>query len=393
MDYERYFLPLINEVKSIYDEEEKWQKKYNSYNIFQALGIERKEVKLHSNFIYNLLNPYASHEKSNILIKIFLEKVLNFPKEKLKDFDEDDYLFEREVYADEQSRIDFILYEIKEDFAHIIEMKIDACDQDKQLKRYDTFGKKNYTNHKVYYLTLDEKEASEQSAGNIRYDNITFKNHISTWLEDSLYQLKQLPTEKRNPQFEDIVNQYLITVNKISGNIENKNFEKKYLSCITKENIQAVEYFIKQAEELKINVLNRLNNEVYKRLQKKFPTLELISWEIVENEYVSIYIKKVKDLNNLSLIVAKEDSKLYFGIGVYKDEYKLLSQKYINVFKNDMKLKRDISDCIYYQYVYDFIEDECKILSDEIKRKELEDTIIKVFSEKIEILAKYKEGN
>ena len=398
-EYEDMFQPLMDKVKVIYEDEQEWERKNNSYNIFQALGIERREVRLHSNFIYDLLNPYTSHQKSNILMKSFLSKVLNFSNEELENFDEDDYSFEKEVYAGEKGRIDFILYEKKAKFAHIIEMKIDAGDQDKQLKRYNTFAKKTYgsNNYALYYLTLDERDASFESLRDVEdYTNITFKNNISTWLEDSLSQMKVLPSAERNSAFENGINQYLMTVNKISGNIGTEMFEKKYLKYVTAENIQAIEQLAAYAEKIKNETLDKINEDICHRLQKEFPDLDLEIDKRLENDYVSIYIKKLEDLNNLSLGIIKEDSKLYFCIGVYNSEYKFLNghyQKYVELFENIKGLKRDIEGRIYYQYIYAFPKDEYEILSSDNELENLKNILLDILIEKIEYLADYKEEN
>ncbi|MCY6354173.1 PD-(D/E)XK nuclease family protein [Clostridium sp. ZS2-4] len=44
--------------------------------------MERLEVKTHSTFIYELLNPQGSHNQEKVFLKLFVEKVL-----KIKDVD------------------------------------------------------------------------------------------------------------------------------------------------------------------------------------------------------------------------------------------------------------------------------------------------------------------
>lgn len=43
------------------------------YNIFKVLGVDHREVKTHSAFIYDLLNPYGKHDHGFLFLKAFLE--------------------------------------------------------------------------------------------------------------------------------------------------------------------------------------------------------------------------------------------------------------------------------------------------------------------------------
>ena len=43
------------------------------FNIFGILGMERKEVKTHSKFLAELLNPKGSHLQGDMFLKLFIE--------------------------------------------------------------------------------------------------------------------------------------------------------------------------------------------------------------------------------------------------------------------------------------------------------------------------------
>ena len=66
MDYEK-IQAILNEVKPIVEENkkcriEKW-KNGDFFNIFSILKMETDEVKTHSAFLAELLNPKGSHDK------------------------------------------------------------------------------------------------------------------------------------------------------------------------------------------------------------------------------------------------------------------------------------------------------------------------------------------
>lgn len=60
---------LVGKLKPVFEEERELEISNSSYNVFEVLKIERKEVGLHSRFIYNLLDPEATHKKSSIFLK------------------------------------------------------------------------------------------------------------------------------------------------------------------------------------------------------------------------------------------------------------------------------------------------------------------------------------
>jgi hypothetical protein len=42
-----------------------------NYNIFRILGVEEKEVSVHSAFIADLLNPFGTHGQRDIVSRLF----------------------------------------------------------------------------------------------------------------------------------------------------------------------------------------------------------------------------------------------------------------------------------------------------------------------------------
>lgn len=80
-------------------------------------------------------------------------------------------------------RIDFVVF--SDSLYAVIEMKIGAFDHEAQLSRYEQYAKmQNRQNYDVFYLTIDGKDASEQSAAGLQkdYHRISFRKHIMDWL-------------------------------------------------------------------------------------------------------------------------------------------------------------------------------------------------------------------
>lgn len=395
---ETIFNSLIEKIKPVFEEEKELEFLNRSYNIFEVLNIERKEVGLHSYFIYDLLNPNSVHEKSPIFLKFFLKEVLGYNVEQLENFDPIDYDIQREVDTGD-GRIDFIINDLKNNMAHIIEMKIDADDQEKQLIRYDKYAKKVYKDHyNLYYLTLDGREASEQSSESIEYKQISFKYHIVTWLKEVLKRLNNLSN------FKLFAEQYLKTIKNITNSFENNDIKEKYVECLSNDEdiIKYAEYLVKQGEIIKDKVLDTLNNEIYNELIKNISVeMKLAERYKEDRDYVSIYIKQIGNLKNIRFGVAVDKEKMYFYIGACKgigndvcfEEKTIAKELYVNCFTNMKGLRKNPNNPYYYEYFYTFEKDEDFILSNKEEYNKLKNYILIFMKEKINQLIKCSKGD
>jgi len=176
----------------------------NDYNVITALLQQSDEVRLHSRFIYSLINPNGKHYQGWLFLKMFLDAI-----------GVNNFNYKNAFVKKEFKKID--LY-ITDGFQHIIiENKIYACDQNKQIERYidivsseiisETLSVEElYSKMFVVYLSPYKRIPSKQSLGiwslindkhllecridnnkyygyKIHYLNITYSNHVSAWLE------------------------------------------------------------------------------------------------------------------------------------------------------------------------------------------------------------------
>ena len=119
------------------------------FNIFNILKLTSDEVS-HSKFIAMLLNPKGDHCMNDLFLNLFL-KTINNKECNLFDFSNAEVKTE---YSFGNGQIDILINTNKKKI--IIENKIYAKDQDKQLKRYHDFDK----NAILLYLTLNGNEPS-----------------------------------------------------------------------------------------------------------------------------------------------------------------------------------------------------------------------------------------
>lgn len=182
---------LLRQAKKIIEKHDAIEQAVGGkFNIFTLLDRERDEVKTHSLFIYDFINPHGSHAQGDRYLRLFAEKVL-----KIDSFEPTNLRIKREDPTDENRRIDFTIQ--NNDYFIAIEMKIDAPDQPKQLVDYKKQIQKSKKEAKLYYLTLDGKEANETSTHDkgkpVDYERISFAMDIREWIEACIAHSATLP--------------------------------------------------------------------------------------------------------------------------------------------------------------------------------------------------------
>lgn len=167
-----------------------------NFNVFSILNLKTNEVRTHSAFIAELLNPKGKHG----LGKAFLEEFVDIIKEKLQQTRKEGFSPKFEFVPEECTKvaveywlgykteteggyIDILLTD-KHNNHLIIENKIYAGDQKNQLLRYHSFNEKA----PLIYLTLDGKTPSKWSTDgkeNVLLNTIciSYRDEIHQWLE------------------------------------------------------------------------------------------------------------------------------------------------------------------------------------------------------------------
>ena len=166
---------MLNAISKLYNREKQVElrkrKEGEYFNIFNTIGLRTEEVRLHSAFIAELLNPKGSHGLEHRFLQAFLETI-GVSVDYLDFHRCSENMVERvigPVTDTEGGRIDIII----EDGSHaiIIENKIYANDQKNQMLRYNNYGRKEFPNgYKLLYLTLDGHEPEMYSLENDDYE-------------------------------------------------------------------------------------------------------------------------------------------------------------------------------------------------------------------------------
>jgi PD-(D/E)XK nuclease superfamily len=153
-----------------------------NFNIFRVLNIRRYETRTHTPMLRELLDPNGSHGQGSAFLRLFLDRC------DIKDFDAETATVKQEHHIGEKTqtsggRLDLYLSDRTGVYQIGIENKIDAFEQENQIRRYQEFLK----NGILLYLTLGGSKPTSydsKTESSVKVKCISYKKHISAWLED-----------------------------------------------------------------------------------------------------------------------------------------------------------------------------------------------------------------
>ena len=196
---EKEFFDAIEQFFTLQNQQR--QRGLNNYNLLTAVLSPFDEVRLHSRMLYSLLNPNGKHFQGSLFLKSFLQTL------KLDEFEInlDDCIVKKE-----HENIDLYITDGNKHI--IIENKIHAGDQENQIQRYLEIVKGDASLEAndivVVYLSLDRKEPSTYSLGNLKvtqknivngkgnpvshFRSIHYKKEIMDWLEQCSHEVQNI---------------------------------------------------------------------------------------------------------------------------------------------------------------------------------------------------------
>lgn len=236
-----------------------------NYNIFSVLGIYQDELS-HSAVIGDLLNNKGSHGQKDTFLNLFLKEINSFEEDSeqfkvLENFQSErssvyieKYIGKVDYLNGEGGRIDILINDGPNNI--IIENKVWAGDQEKQLVRYNNQDK----TAPIIYLTLDGKEPSPDSKENLilgkDYICLSYKLEIVRWLENCIKEMANKPFIRES------LNQYLVLVKQITHQSYNKKMENEIIDLIllNKQNILSSKLIFENYNKS----INKLKNDQIK---------------------------------------------------------------------------------------------------------------------------------
>ena len=227
MDIQQFFQEVASICALEQAQQEERNRKGENYNLFSILSIERYELK-HSALIANLLDPEGSHGCGDAFLRAFFEIALKGTAYPFESSSPDSCTehYTGPIAGDTGGRIDILVKSSQ--YGLIIENKIYAGDQDKQLIRYDNYGKEVFgaDGYLLVYLTLYGYDASKEStatksAEEVGYLRLSYAEDILRWLE----QCARLAYDK--PLVRESLNQYIRTIKQLTyQDMNQENIEK-----------------------------------------------------------------------------------------------------------------------------------------------------------------------
>lgn len=296
-----------------------------NFNVFQILGMETKEVKTHSKFLAELLNPKGTHYQGNKLLELFIRHLNNNERDKIKfDINSATVVVEKHigpVTKDRGGRIDIFISD-KMNNLICLENKINADERENQLLRYYNYGKdKGYDNFYILYLTLNGEDSVSIGKGK-KYYKISYRKDIIHWLEDCKKESVSIPILREG------ITQYINLIKKLTNQTINIKMEKDIQDIIS-ENLEesrlVYENYWKvcdklKSEELKLikTSINQQNNKItFKHLNKdrsdgflivlkKYEDIELAINIELDNDYYFFCLVKNEKRNFKNNDIQKE---------------------------------------------------------------------------------------
>lgn len=256
-----------NLLQLVYKIQQKYSKTISktglSFNIFEIIGLTNEEVRVHSAFIANMLNPKGTHHQNSKFLELFIKRFAS------KSFDIERTSVECEKYIgrktdDTGGRIDIFISDNSNTI--IIENKIYATDQHNQLIRYHNYDK----NALLLYLTLDGREPSKDSKGNLTsndYKCISYSEDILNWLEDCKASVDDIPIIR------EAIRQYIVLIRNLTNQSINKHMSHKIIETIlgSQDNIESALEIVKtwNSKETKEYIRNRFWQSLMEKMTER----------------------------------------------------------------------------------------------------------------------------
>lgn len=271
---------ILQKVKTVVTHHKELTKiKGEEFNIYNILNLRSNEVRTHSSFIAELLNPEGSHLLGSVFLEAFLNSLSTEELKKHLDISSTNILVEYYIGAINRNtttggRIDILL---KDGLGNTIsiENKIDAGDQEFQVERYYNFNKDK---NKVIYLSKHGDAPSVESSGELTvetdYHVIGYNKEIIDWL------LTCQSLAYDQPLVRESIKQYRILIQQITGTLGNQ--EDRELSKIVIENLEDAGILAAKYHQVVHKLKTSFRNRVWEILQKNLPEFEITKQPITK---------------------------------------------------------------------------------------------------------------
>ena len=257
---------LLQEARQLYEKHNLAEHR-DLFNVISVLCNERDEENLHSRFLATLLDHRSSDAQRRNLQDLFPCVLC------LYEFDYGTASIRLEYY-----KIDILVISHDGKKAVVIENKIDADDQDKQLERYyNTMRRQGCHEVHLVYLTLDGHEPSPDSIGDLDCRSICYRKDILPWLERCKHNAQE------EPSLRESIAQYIRIVQKLTGtDVLGIYMNDLKELCLKDDNLILVHDLREAMKQAQIVLLSDFWENMIDTLKAMVPNLSPGSWAIVK---------------------------------------------------------------------------------------------------------------
>lgn len=243
-----------------------------NFNVFDILNVNSDELS-HSLFISYLLDAKGKHGQQDLFLKLFINQLkdrfqiekndvlIHFNTKKSQSKTEKSIGYKTEDVSN-GGRIDIIINDGTNNI--IIENKIYAGDQEKQLVRYFNYDPKA----PLIYLTLGDENPSEDSIKHTDksleidkdFISISYKEDIKTWIDECIKAVYD------KPLIRETLRQYVYLINELTNQSNNKKMSEELVNIVLNDKLNIENYIAlhQNYEAIKhkmiIEILNKIQN-------------------------------------------------------------------------------------------------------------------------------------
>lgn len=248
-----------------------------NFNVFNVLRMEEDEVRLHSRFIAELLDPRGSHGQGSAFLEMFLRQVecslpscsrVGAKKARV----EAPHYIGPTLWKDEDSMGGSIDIFITDDARHIsIENKIHHGEGDHQVDRYCNYRPES---NFVLFLTPDGRRANTKKSN---YAPISYGEYIVPWLEGCHKHCTDLPALRES------IKQYLFLVKRLTGGDPLMNEVNEDVKRLLRGNMEAARLIYSSYEPTIHEAVRGFAGKLREAMGKEKHRLDAGHWEIQSN--------------------------------------------------------------------------------------------------------------
>lgn len=305
----------------------------HKFNVFSVLRTATDEVNLHSRFLAALLQHRKSADEPMVNLCDFLCDAGGI----------DGFSMDGVEVLREYQNIDILIRNEKSKKAVIIENKIWAGDQDRQLARYaEQLEREGYGEIHLLYLTLDGRTPDEASAHGHEVIPVSYVE-IVPWLE----RCQQRAYDE--PGLRETVAQYIRLVKNLTGTDIGGTYMNELTSLILEKDNLLHAYDLSEAVvEAKASLLSRLWEEIDSEALARFADVparktsdsdvSLEIWRSYLTRSRGVYPGLVYEVKSgVSIAIGVEIGNPYIQIGIQcpRETHEAEHDRLVAAFAND----------------------------------------------------------